>query len=87
MTEVLRLNFDNFHLYSVIFEGNLKDNQGMSDRRSIADRDLFFAIVIWSKDRRTIAIAKFNDRDRKNSIFLAIFAAINIGVSHVFHVS
>ena len=33
------------------------------------------AIAIWSKDRRTIAIAKFNDRDRKNAIaiFLASF--------------
>ena len=33
------------------------------------------AIAIWSKDRRTIAIAKFNDRDRKNviAIFLAFF--------------
>ena len=34
------------------------------------------AIVIWSKDRRMIAIAKFNDRNRKNAIFLAIFEAI-----------
>ena len=34
-------------------------------------RDLFFAI--WSKDLRTIVIAKFNDRNRKNAIFLAIF--------------
>ena len=52
------------------------------------DRDLFFAIEITigdrhfvkrsqdDRDRRTIAIAKFNDRDRKNAIaiFLAFFS-------------
>ena len=55
------------------------------------DRDPFFAIAIlfsrsrshlviaiWLKDHSTIAIAKFNDRDRQNAIFLAILADINI---------
>ena len=48
--------------------------QGMTDRRSFNRRSRS-AIAISSKDCRTIAIAKFNDRDRKNTIaiFLAFF--------------
>ena len=49
----------------------------------IIDRDLFFAITIaiWSKDQGMIVIAKFNDRDSKNTIFLEIFWAFNIVIN------
>ena len=49
--------------------------QGMNDRRSF-DRRSRSLIAIWSIDRRTIAIAKFNDRERKHaiSILLAFFS-------------
>ena len=51
----------------------------MSDRRSRLRS--FFRNRIAIGDRQTIAIAKFNDRDRKNAIFLAILADINIFIS------
>ena len=39
------------------------------------------AIAKFNDRDRKNAIAKFNDRDRKNAIFLAIFAAINIVIN------